>query len=65
MFEKIKERYEKYYIRDDQLARYVELGVITQEQADEIKGLEKITGGGRLDRRVIITLPGGVEVQVR
>ena len=46
MFEKIKERYEKYYIRDDQLARYVELGVITQEQADEIMGLEKITGGG-------------------
>lgn len=38
MFEKIKERYEKYYIRDDQLARYVALGVISQEQADEIKG---------------------------
>lgn len=46
MFEKIKERYEKYYIRDDQLARYVSLGVITQEQAEEIMGLEKITGGG-------------------
>lgn len=46
MFEKIKERYEKYYIRDDQLARYVELGVITQEQADEIKGLENSSGGG-------------------
>ena len=45
-FERLKDRYEKYYIRDDQLARYVELGVITQEQADEIKGLEKITGGG-------------------
>ena len=46
MFEKIKERYEKYYIRDDQLARYVSLGVITQEQAEEIMGLEKIAGGG-------------------
>lgn len=36
MYEKIKERYLKRYIRDDQLARYVELGVITQEQAEEI-----------------------------
>ena len=45
MFEKIKERYEKHYIRDDQLARYVSLGVISQEEADEIQGLEKISGG--------------------
>ena len=37
MFEKIKARYLKNYIRDDQLDRYVSLGVITQEQADEIK----------------------------
>ena len=36
MYEKIKERYLKHYIRDDQLARYVTLGVITQEQAEEI-----------------------------
>ena len=40
MYEKIKERYEKRYIRDDQLARYVTLGVITQAQADEIMGDE-------------------------
>ena len=42
MFKKIKERYEKHYIRDDQLARYVELKVITQEQADEIMGVSKM-----------------------
>lgn len=66
MFEKLKERYEKFYIRDDQLARYVSLGVITQEQANEIMGLEKSSGGGgRSDSRIIITLPGGAEVQVR
>ena len=38
MYEKIKERYEKGYITDEQLARYVSLGVITDEQAAEIKG---------------------------
>ena len=38
MFEKIKARYQKHYIRDDQLARYVELWVITQAEADEIMG---------------------------
>ena len=65
MFEKIKERYEKYYIRDDQLARYVELGVITQEQADEIMGLEKITRGGASNWSIKITLPSGAEVAVR
>ena len=37
MFERIKERYLKGYVRDDQLLRYVELGVITQEQAEEIQ----------------------------
>ena len=37
MFERIKERYRKGYVRDDQLQRYVELEVITQEQADEIQ----------------------------
>ena len=40
MYEKIKERYVKNYIRDDQLDRYVKLGVITSEQAEAIK-LEK------------------------
>ena len=37
MFEKIKERYLKNYVRDDQLDRYVALGVITLEQAAEIR----------------------------
>lgn len=35
-FEKIKERYEKNYITDTQLARFLELGVITQEQYDTL-----------------------------
>ena len=38
MFEKIKSRYDKGYIRLDQLKRYVELGVITTEQYKEICG---------------------------
>ena len=38
MFESIKTRYERGWIRDDQLQRYVDLGVITQAQADEITG---------------------------
>ena len=36
MFESIKERYQKGYIRDDQLERYVALDVITKAQADEL-----------------------------
>lgn len=35
-YNEIKGRYLKGYIRDDQLQRYVSLGVITQVQADEI-----------------------------
>lgn len=38
MFESIKARYERGWIRDDQLERYVDLGVITQAQASEITG---------------------------
>lgn len=49
MFEKIKERYEKHYIRDDQLARYVSLGVITQDEASEIMKMENSSGGGHLN----------------
>ena len=37
MFERIKGRYLMGYIRDDQLARYVALGVITEAQAEEIR----------------------------
>lgn len=45
MYEDIKTRYEKGYIRDDQLDRYVALDVITAEQAEQLK-LEKSGGGG-------------------
>lgn len=37
-FEQIKERYEKHYITDAQLLRFLQLGVITQAQYDEIIG---------------------------
>lgn len=37
MLEKIRERYLKNYIRDDQLERYVALSVITEEQAEALK----------------------------
>lgn len=37
MFEKIRDRYLKNYVRDDQLDRYVTLGVLTLEQAEEIR----------------------------
>lgn len=40
MFEKIKSRYDKGYVRLDQLRRYAELGVITTEQYEEICGKE-------------------------
>ena len=49
MFEKIKERYQKYYVTDEQLDRYVELSVISGEEAEDIRvsrKMEKITGGG-------------------
>jgi len=38
MFEKIKARYLKGYIRRDQLKRYVTLGIISTEQYEEICG---------------------------
>lgn len=37
MFEQIKERYNKGYITDEQLNRYVSLNIITEEQASEIR----------------------------
>ena len=62
MYENIKERYLKGYIRDDQLDRYVKLDVITEEQAEQLK-MEKI-GGGRVTKPLIIIRKNGVEVQV-
>lgn len=40
MFESIKERYLKNWVTDAQLKRYVILGAISQEQANEIKELK-------------------------
>ena len=37
MYEQIKTRYEKGYVTDEQLARYVALECITAEQAEAIK----------------------------
>ena len=62
MYEDIKARYEKGYIRDDQLDRYVKLNVITEEQAEQLK-MEKIGGGG-VTKPLIINRKNGVEVQV-
>lgn len=39
MYERLKDRYIKHYVTDVQLARYVSLGVVTEEQAEEIKAL--------------------------
>ena len=38
MYEQIKARYDKGYVTDAQLDRYVTLGVITSEQAAQIRG---------------------------
>lgn len=42
-FERIKERYLKNYITDSQLERFKALGVITQEQYDELYVLKHPT----------------------
>ena len=41
--EQVKTRYEKGYVRDDQLKRYLELGAITQEEYDEIYAIRHPT----------------------
>lgn len=62
MYEDIKTRYEKGYIRDDQLDRYVALDVITAEQAEQLK-MVKIGGGG-VTKPLLVIRKSGVEVQV-
>ena len=39
-FERIKERYLKNYITDNQLERFKALGIITQERYDELYALK-------------------------
>lgn len=41
MYEKIKERYLKYYITDEQLDRYIALNCITTEQALTIRNIRE------------------------
>ena len=38
MFETLKERYDKGFIRKDQLSKYVSLGCITAKEYKEITG---------------------------
>lgn len=38
MFENLKMRYEKEWVRKDQLRRYVELGIITEAEYEDICG---------------------------
>lgn len=40
--EKLKYRYQKNYVTDAQLDRYVNLGAITEEQAKEIRASKEI-----------------------
>ena len=37
MYEKIRDRYLQYYIRDDQLSRYIDLGILTSEQTKSMQ----------------------------
>lgn len=46
MYEKIKERYLRYYVTDAQLKRYAELGVLTNEQVATIKASRNSQGEG-------------------
>ena len=39
-YERIKERYIKNYIRDDQLVRFRDMGIITEEQYVELYALK-------------------------
>lgn len=39
-FEIIKERYLKFYIRDDQLIRFLDLNILTQEQYEALWALK-------------------------
>lgn len=62
MYEDIKTRYEKGYIRDDQLDRYVALNVITSEQAEQLKLVK--TGRGGVTEPLITIHKNGAEVRI-
>lgn len=42
MYEHVLQRYQKGYVREDQLERYVALGVLTREQAQTIRASKEI-----------------------
>lgn len=42
MFNSIRDRYEKGWIRTDQLKRYVELGIITKDEYKTICGIKYV-----------------------
>lgn len=44
MYKNVKARYNKGYIRIDQLKRYVELGVITEDEYKLICGKDFVSG---------------------
>lgn len=60
MFEKIRDRYLRYYVTDAQLDRYVALSVLTEEQAESIRQARKLednsSGGGV---KFLIPVPAG------
>lgn len=66
-YDKISERYLKNYIRDDQLDRFVALGVITAAQAEEIRNTKNSSnfqsGGGHSD--VVLHLPDDITLIIR
>lgn len=53
MFDKLMERYLKGYITDSQLDRYVTLGQLTVDEAEQIR-LEKQYQDGTLERPVVL-----------
>lgn len=71
MYEKLKERYEKFYITESQLDKYVALGVITQAESASIRAartnemeVNGNSGGGHFDQ-LKFRLPNGYHVILR
>lgn len=53
MFKTIKARYDKGYVTDEQLGRYVAQGVITEDQATEIQGGSAPVPDGTIETAVL------------
>lgn len=50
-YEEIRERYNKKYVTPTQLDRYLNLGVVTKEQYNEILGIQEDIGTSTIRRR--------------